>query len=130
MPLGGNQAQAFSRVMVGQKLCQRFLEYILTFKKDDKLIIKRLLNRWTLAEKNGLLAFTPSYLGYLNETDKKLSILSKIFGFYTVTYKNVATGQSYESDYLVMEHLFVNEPVGKVSIKFPSSKRLITISEI
>lgn len=78
------------------------------------------------------MAFTPSYLAYMNETDKKLSILAKIFGFYTVTYKNAATGQSYEYDYLVMEHLFVKQPVGKVSIPVSliASTRLTTSSEI
>ena len=81
---------------------------------DDKFVIKQLTSKWTLDEKEQLLKFTPSYLEHMNESDKNPSILAKIFGFYTIKEKNLVTGHSVSTDFLVMEHLFANMSILKV----------------
>ncbi|KAJ3098074.1 1-phosphatidylinositol-3-phosphate 5-kinase [Phlyctochytrium planicorne] len=82
---------------------------------DDQLVIKQLASNWTLVEKDALLKFAPLYFEYINNSDKNPTVLAKIFGFYTIKQKNLATGVTTELDVLVMDHLFANV---KISRKF------------
>ncbi|KAJ3195191.1 hypothetical protein HK101_000901 [Irineochytrium annulatum] len=84
-------------------------------KLNDQLVIKQLASNWTLVEKDALLKFAPKYFEYILNNDNKPSVLAKIFGFYTIKQRNLATGVTTELDVLVMEHLFANV---KISRKF------------
>ncbi|KAI9592329.1 hypothetical protein BDF19DRAFT_425524 [Syncephalis fuscata] len=68
--------------------------------KDDRLVVKQMLNNWTVAEKDALLKFAPSYFNYMDQSSQNPSVLAKIFGFYTVKYKNVHTGKTMKMDLL------------------------------
>ncbi|KAI8052192.1 hypothetical protein BDF22DRAFT_744416 [Syncephalis plumigaleata] len=83
--------------------------------RDDRLVVKQMLNNWTVAEKDALLKFAPSYFNYMDQSSQNPSVLAKIFGFYTVKYKNVHTGKTMKMDLLVMEHLFYRQ---KITRKF------------
>ena len=80
---------------------------------DDKYVIKQLASKWTVAEKDELLRFAPSYLKYLKENRGRPSILAKIFGFFNITYKDSASGNIVQMDLIVMENIFANMPISK-----------------
>lgn len=80
---------------------------------DDKYVIKQLASKWTLAEKDELLKFAPSYLEYMKENRDKPSILAKIFGFFTVIQKDSQSGHTLKMDLIVMENIFANLPISK-----------------
>lgn len=42
-------------------------------------------------------------------------MLAKIFGFYSINYKNTATGKSMRMDVLVMENLFYQRKIKQVN---------------
>lgn len=81
---------------------------------DDSYIIKRLVSKWTVTEKDQLLDFTPKYLKYMHDVGKRPSMLAKLFGFYSISFKNQATGQNFQMDLLVMENLFAHQKILKV----------------
>ena len=43
------------------------------------------------------------------------SLLAKIYGVYEIAYRNNATGKTFKQDVLVMENLFYNRKISKVS---------------
>lgn len=64
--------------------------------------MKELAQSWTLTEKSALLKFTPNYLHYILATAP--SLLAKIFGFYSLTYKS--SSKEFSIDLYLMENLF------------------------
>lgn len=48
-------------------------------------------------------------------TFKLPTVLAKIFGFYSIGFKNAATGKSMRMDVLIMENLFYQRNVKKAS---------------
>jgi hypothetical protein len=95
---------------------------------DDSYIIKRLVSKWTVTEKDHLLDFTPKYLKYMHDAGKRPSMLAKLFGFYSVSFKDQGTGQGYQMDLLVMENLFANQKIIKVRILLNEKKKSYPIS--
>jgi hypothetical protein len=37
---------------------------------DDRLVVKQMLNNWTVAEKDALLKFAPSYFNYMDQSSQ------------------------------------------------------------
>jgi hypothetical protein len=89
--------------------------------KDDQLVVKQLANNWTVVEKDALLKFAPAYFDYMQNADKNPTVLAKIFGFYTIKQRNLATGVTKELDVIVMEHLFCNVKISRVSIRLQTT---------
>ncbi|KAI9230210.1 MAG: hypothetical protein DHS80DRAFT_12830 [Piptocephalis tieghemiana] len=85
--------------------------------RDGRLILKQMVTRWTLTEKEALLDFAPSYLEYMLQAGGPTA-LAKIFGFYSLKYKNVASGKTMRMDVLVMEHLFHHTPTHTLTRTF------------
>ena len=78
---------------------------------DEQIVVKELCSRWTVAEKDALMKFAPSYFKYLNQTNKNATILAKIFGFYGIKLKTPTT--ELNIDISVTEHLFANKDVSR-----------------
>ncbi|CAE6475582.1 unnamed protein product [Rhizoctonia solani] len=74
--------------------------------KDDRYIIKSLVNAWNVADLQILIEMAPSYFRYIDSTHSKASVLAKMLGFYTIEVKNLETGATQtRADVLVMENL-------------------------
>lgn len=82
---------------------------------DDRLLMKQ-MSRYEL---DAFLGFAPAYFQYMSEAffSELPTVLAKIFGFYSIGYKNSATGKSMRMDVLVMENLFYQRNVKKVKDK-------------
>ncbi|KAI9025911.1 hypothetical protein CLU79DRAFT_789750 [Phycomyces nitens] len=80
--------------------------------KDDRLLMKQ-MSRYEL---DAFLLFAPAYFQYMAEASfsELPTVLAKIFGFYSIGYKNSATGKSMRMDLLVMENLFYQRNVKKI----------------
>lgn len=67
-------------------------------------------------ELDAFLGFAPAYFQYMSEAffSELPTVLAKIFGFYSIGYKNSASGKSMRMDVLVMENLFYQRTVKKV----------------
>ncbi|KAI7871240.1 hypothetical protein BDF14DRAFT_1764825 [Spinellus fusiger] len=80
--------------------------------KDDRLLMKQ-MSRYEL---DAFLLFAPAYFQYMSEAffSELPTVLAKIFGFYSIGYKNSATGKSMRMDILVMENLFYQRNVKKI----------------
>ncbi|OAD08024.1 hypothetical protein MUCCIDRAFT_32988 [Mucor lusitanicus CBS 277.49] len=80
--------------------------------KDDRLLMKQ-MSRYEL---DAFLGFAPAYFQYMSEAffSELPTVLAKIFGFYSIGYKNSATGKSMRMDVLVMENLFYQRNVKKI----------------
>lgn len=81
--------------------------------KDDRLLMKQM----SKYELDAFLGFAPAYFQYMSEAffSELPTVLAKIFGFYSIGYKNSATGKSMRMDVLVMENLFYQRNVKKVN---------------
>ncbi|KAK1234614.1 hypothetical protein PQX77_002181, partial [Marasmius sp. AFHP31] len=82
--------------------------------RDERFIIKTLVNAWNVADLQVLIDLAPSYFRYLDSTASKATVLAKLVGFYTIEIRNLETGtvQS-KADLLVMENLFYNQTIDK-----------------
>jgi len=65
---------------------------------------------WGVSEKESFLTFAPELLNYLMSPERP-SLLAKIFGFYSVKFKNLKTGETKKLDLVVMEHLFHSQTI-------------------
>jgi hypothetical protein len=74
-----------------------------------------MVSSWNVAEKDELLKFAPKYFEYMAKTQSSPTVLVKIFGFYTLKVKDNKTGITTKMDVLVMEHLFYNQKITRVS---------------
>ena len=81
---------------------------------DDRLLMKQ-VSRF---EMDAFLVFAPAYFHYMSEAffGELPTVLAKIFGFYTIGYKNSANGKSMRMDVVIMENLFYQRNVKKVNI--------------
>ncbi|KAI9321425.1 hypothetical protein BX666DRAFT_975714 [Dichotomocladium elegans] len=79
---------------------------------DDRLLMKQ-VSRFEL---DAFLGFAPAYFHYMSEAffRELPTVLAKIFGFYTIGYKNSTTGKSMRMDVLVMENLFYQRKIKKI----------------
>lgn len=79
---------------------------------DDRLLMKQ-MSRYEL---DAFLGFAPAYFQYMSEAffSELPTALAKIFGFYSIGYKNSSTGKSMRMDVLVMENLFYQRNIKKV----------------
>ncbi|KAI7849578.1 hypothetical protein BDC45DRAFT_609498 [Circinella umbellata] len=79
---------------------------------DDRFLMK-LVSR---NELNAFLVFAPVYFHYMHEAFFRdlPTILTKIFGFYTIGYINSSNGKSMRMDVVVMENLFYHRNVKKI----------------
>lgn len=84
------------------------------FEIDDRFLMKQM----SKYELDAFLGFAPAYFQYMSEAffSELPTVLAKILGFYSIGYKNSATGKSMRMDVLVMENLFYQRNVKKVSI--------------
>ncbi|KAG8839645.1 hypothetical protein FRC18_009575 [Serendipita sp. 400] len=82
--------------------------------KDDRFIIKTLVDAWNVADLQVLIELGPSYFRFMDKTSKKPSIMAKMLGFFTVEVKNMETGavQS-KADLLIMENLFYERKISQ-----------------
>ncbi|KAI7900547.1 uncharacterized protein BX663DRAFT_149637 [Cokeromyces recurvatus] len=80
--------------------------------KDDRLLMKQM----SKYELDAFLRFAPAYFQYMSEAffSDLPTVLAKIFGFYSIGYKNGATGKSMRMDVLVMENLFYQRKIKKI----------------
>ncbi|KAH8557020.1 hypothetical protein BGW37DRAFT_475223 [Umbelopsis sp. PMI_123] len=79
---------------------------------DDRFLIKQ-MSRY---EMDAFLRFAPAYFQYMSEAffHELPTVLAKIFGFYSIGFKNSATGKSMRMDVLIMENLFYQRNVKKI----------------
>ncbi|CAO3619626.1 unnamed protein product [Cunninghamella echinulata] len=80
--------------------------------KDDRFLMKQM----SKFELDAFLGFAPAYFQYLSKSffTELPTVLAKIFGFYSIGYKNSSTGNSMRMDVLVMENLFYQRKVKKI----------------
>ncbi|KAI9487374.1 MAG: hypothetical protein EXX96DRAFT_475244 [Benjaminiella poitrasii] len=82
--------------------------------KNDRFVIKEMMNAWNMAEKDAFLKFAPKYFQHMKKSVDTPSVLAKIFGFFTIRMKNVIDKKTiFNLDVLVMEHLFFNQKITK-----------------
>ncbi|KAJ3312054.1 1-phosphatidylinositol-3-phosphate 5-kinase [Boothiomyces sp. JEL0838] len=72
--------------------------------RDDWLVVKKI----SQIELEALISFSPAYFEYLSQAffHELPTLLAKIFGFYSISYKNPVTRKNVKMDILVMENLF------------------------
>ncbi|KAI9493812.1 hypothetical protein BDB00DRAFT_872055 [Zychaea mexicana] len=79
---------------------------------DDRLVIKEMISSWNLAEKQQFLEFAPAYFDYMKRTAEEVpSVLTKIFGFYTIRMTDSQKRTTWAMDVMVMDHLFYNRTI-------------------
>ena len=80
--------------------------------RDNWLVVKQL----TRLEVDQFIKFAPSYFEYMSQAifHNLPTILTKIFGFYRIGYKNATTGKTVKMDLLVMENLFTDRQVSNI----------------
>lgn len=110
---GGKSGSAFLKTK-GKAACWCIVLKMLILFIDDRLLMKQM----SKYELDAFLGFAPAYFQYMSEAffSELPTVLAKIFGFYSIGYKNSATGKSMRMDVLVMENLFYQRNVKKVSI--------------
>ncbi|GAA5927742.1 uncharacterized protein JCM15063_005981 [Sporobolomyces koalae] len=93
-PSGGKSSAAF--LMTGN---QRFM-------------LKELVTKFGYSELESLLTFAPRLLDYQMQADRP-SLLSKIFGIYTIKIENLETGEKRKLDMIVMDNLFHSQTISR-----------------
>ncbi|GAA5812251.1 hypothetical protein MFLAVUS_005701 [Mucor flavus] len=80
--------------------------------KNDRLLMKQM----SKYELDAFLGFAPAYFQHMSEAffRELPTVLAKIFGFYSIGYKNSVTGKSMRMDVLVMENLFYQRNIKKI----------------
>ncbi|CAG8438826.1 1515_t:CDS:10 [Scutellospora calospora] len=79
--------------------------------RDDRLVMKQISRN----EVDAFLKFAPKYFEYIANALVHLpTVLTKIFGFYRIGYKNDQTGKQMKIDLIVMENLFYERKVSKI----------------
>lgn len=81
--------------------------------RDGRLVIKQL----SRSEMVSFIKFAPFYFEYISKAIQKKhqTALGKIFGVYQIQHKNSETGKSFKQDVLVMEDLFYNRNIKRVT---------------
>ncbi|KAI8993291.1 hypothetical protein BDB01DRAFT_775799 [Pilobolus umbonatus] len=80
--------------------------------KDDRLVIKEMMNAWNVVEKDAFLKFAPRYFEHMEQSSNVPSVLAKIFGFFTIRMKSTIDKKAtLNLDLLVMEHLFYGQNI-------------------
>jgi 1-phosphatidylinositol-3-phosphate 5-kinase len=113
---GGKSGSAFLKTKGNRDSTQNIKEYYSNSSNiDDRLLMKQM----SKYELDAFLGFAPAYFQYMSEAffSELPTVLAKIFGFYSIGYKNPATGKSMRMDVLVMENLFYQRNVKKVKKK-------------
>ncbi|KAK9701115.1 Mitochondrial distribution and morphology protein 12 [Basidiobolus ranarum] len=80
--------------------------------RDDRLIMKQM----SRSEMDAFLKFAPYYFEYLSKAffHELPTLLAKVYGFYRIGYKNLATGRSMKIDVLIMENLFYQRKISRI----------------
>ncbi|KAK9768053.1 Mitochondrial distribution and morphology protein 12 [Basidiobolus ranarum] len=80
--------------------------------RDDRLIMKQM----SRSEMDAFLKFAPYYFEYLSKAffHELPTLLAKIYGFYRIGYKNLATGRSMKIDVLIMENIFYQRKMSRI----------------
>ncbi|CAG8501415.1 14331_t:CDS:10 [Gigaspora rosea] len=79
--------------------------------RDDRLVMKQISRN----EVDAFLKFAPKYFEYMSKALIDLpTVLTKIFGFYRIGYKNEQTGKNININFIVMENLFYERKVSKI----------------
>ncbi|KAF0464781.1 1-phosphatidylinositol-3-phosphate 5-kinase [Gigaspora margarita] len=79
--------------------------------RDDRLVMKQISRN----EVDAFLKFAPKYFEYMSKALVDLpTVLTKIFGFYRIGYKNEQTGKNININFIVMENLFYERKVSKI----------------
>ncbi|KZO99800.1 hypothetical protein CALVIDRAFT_510745 [Calocera viscosa TUFC12733] len=81
--------------------------------KDDRYIIKTLVNAWHVSDLQVLLDVSPILFRYVDSLGDKPSTLAKLLGFYSVEVKNSETSAQTMIDVLVMENIFYQQQVNR-----------------
>ena len=65
---------------------------------------------------DALYRFAPAYFEYMSQAffHDLPTLLTKIFGFYKIGFKNAVTGRSVKMDVLVMENLFMDRKISRI----------------
>ncbi|KZT58410.1 hypothetical protein CALCODRAFT_468352 [Calocera cornea HHB12733] len=77
--------------------------------KDDRYIIKTLVNAWHVSDLGVLLDVAPIFFRYIDSLGDRPTTLAKLLGFYSVEVKNSETSAQTKIDVLVMENLFYKQ---------------------
>lgn len=80
---------------------------------DDRLVVKQL----SPTEFDAFMKFAPSYFEYMAQAffHDLPTVLAKIFGLYQIQIRNSLTGKTIKLDIIVMENLFYNRKMTRVS---------------
>ncbi|THH13015.1 hypothetical protein EW146_g7159, partial [Bondarzewia mesenterica] len=81
--------------------------------RDDRFVIKTLVNAWNVADLQVLLDLAPAYFRHVEASASRASVLAKFLGFYTVEVRNLEGGSTTAQDLLVMENVFYGQAVGR-----------------
>lgn len=81
--------------------------------KDDRYIIKTLVNAWHVSDLQVLLDVSPILFRYIDSLGDKPTTLAKLLGFYSIEVKNAESSAQTKVDVLVMENLFYNQQTNR-----------------
>ncbi|CAG8499697.1 23686_t:CDS:10 [Racocetra persica] len=83
--------------------------------RDDRLVMKQISRN----EVDAFLKFAPKYFEYMaNALIHLPTVLTKIFGFYRIGYKNEQNGKHLNINVIVMENLFYERKVSKIKLPY------------
>ena len=74
------------------------------------------MKQMSKAELDAFLKFAPMYFNYMSQAffHELPSVMTRLFGFYHIGFKNPTTGASLKIDVLVIENLFYERKISKV----------------
>ncbi|WVN89047.1 uncharacterized protein L203_104263 [Cryptococcus depauperatus CBS 7841] len=99
--------------------------------RDKRFIVKELVSKWIVSDMHALLEISPAYFHFMAGTHNKATSLAKIVGFYTVTIKDLQSGQKRQLNLLVMENLFYNQNIVKTfDLKGIEGRRLVKKTDV
>jgi hypothetical protein len=67
---GGKSKSHFYKTKGNQKVEVQWINFNINFllKKDDRLVVKQMVNAWNIAEKDAFLKFAPKYFEHMSQS--------------------------------------------------------------
>ncbi|GAA5983838.1 hypothetical protein JCM5350_007568 [Sporobolomyces pararoseus] len=79
---------------------------------NSRFMLKELVTKFGYSELDSLLSFAPRLLDYQMQADRP-SLLSKIFGIYSIKIQDLKTGDKRKLDMIVMDNLFHGQTISR-----------------
>ncbi|GAA5962584.1 hypothetical protein JCM3765_003738 [Sporobolomyces pararoseus] len=79
---------------------------------NSRFMLKELVTKFGYSELDSLLSFAPRLLDYQMQADRP-SLLSKIFGIYSIKIQDLKTGEKRKLDMIVMDNLFHGQTISR-----------------